>query len=218
MVIDVLQIPVPKERLHAVPKEERALFFMLGYAANQIIMFQKLLIFSTNSTPSDPVDTRLSAVQTEMLLRLMMGVLFEAWLLIEKRFVGRPIGRDYQPLLDNEGQQALADLKKQFGASNLLATIRNNFAFHFPNEDEVEDAFQAAFDDANFDDEWNLFFAKNKFNSSFMLCDVVFVHALFKSLGEDDWAVGQMKIMKEVHAPASPSLSLSSGSSNATSR
>jgi hypothetical protein len=49
-------------------------------------------------------------------------------------------------------------------------------------------------------DEWNLFFAKNKFNSSFMLCDVVFVHALFKSLGEDDWAVGQMKIMKEVHA------------------
>jgi hypothetical protein len=31
MDVDVLQIPVPKERLLAVPKEERALFFMLGY-------------------------------------------------------------------------------------------------------------------------------------------------------------------------------------------
>lgn len=183
-----------------MPKEERSLFFMLGYTANQIILFQKLLIFSVNGMPSDPVDIKLSAVQTEMLLRLMMGVLFEGWRLIEKRFIGRPIGRDYQPLLDNEGRQALMDLKKQFGTSNLLATIRNHFAFHFPNSDEVEIAFDSAFNDENFDDEWNLFFARNKFNSQYMLCEVVFVHALFKALGEDDWTAGQTKIMKEVHA------------------
>jgi hypothetical protein len=168
--------------------------------ANQIIMLQKLLIFSCNRKPTDPIDDRLSGLQTEMLLRLMMGAVFEVWLLIEKRFAGRPIGRDYQELLDPEGQKALAGLKKQFGSSNLLATIRNNFAFHFPNEKEVEDAFAIAFDDQNFDEEWNLYFARNKFNSSYMLCDVVFVHALFKSLGESDWSAGQLKIMKEVHA------------------
>jgi hypothetical protein len=105
-----------------------------------------------------------------------------------------------QPLLDSEGGRALADLKKQFGSSNLLATMRNNFAFHFPKDDEIEAAFDAAFNDQNFDGEWNLFFARNKFNSLYMLCDVVFVHALFKSLGEDDWAAGQLRIMKEVHA------------------
>src|SRR5690349_6059148 len=68
--------------------------------ANQIIMLQKLLIFSCNRKPTDPIDDRLSGLQTEMLLRLMMGAVFEVWLLIEKRFAGRPIGRDYQvPLI-----------------------------------------------------------------------------------------------------------------------
>jgi hypothetical protein len=72
MQVDVLQIEVPKDCLRAMPKEERALFFMLGYAANQFTMFQKLLVFST----ADPVDDR-SAVQTE-----------------ERGLLARPLGRN----------------------------------------------------------------------------------------------------------------------------
>jgi hypothetical protein len=197
--VDVLQIPIPKERLHNIPKGERSLFFMLGYAANKIIMLQKLLIFSANHAPTDPIDIQLSNVQMEMLLRLMIGFLFEGWLLIERRFIGQPIGREYQPLLDDEAQRALADLKRQFGTSKILSTIRNNFSFHFPKEEMIEQAFQEASSDTNFDGEWNVFFGRNKFNSQFMLCDVVLVHAIFKALGESDWAVGQTKIMSEVH-------------------
>ncbi|KYG97525.1 hypothetical protein [Bradyrhizobium sp. DOA1] len=40
-----------------------------------------------------------------------------------------PIGKVYLPLLDIGGQNALTTLKRQFGDSNLLATIGNNFAF-----------------------------------------------------------------------------------------
>jgi hypothetical protein len=70
MDVDVLQIPVPKERLLAVPKEERALFFMLGYAANQIIMFQKLLIFSCNTSRphGGGHGSRLTAISHRMVM------------------------------------------------------------------------------------------------------------------------------------------------------
>jgi hypothetical protein len=61
-MIRVVQIPLPKDRLRAVSKEERSLFLLLGYAANQITMFQKLLIFSSNRTPSEAVEQRISVV------------------------------------------------------------------------------------------------------------------------------------------------------------
>jgi hypothetical protein len=73
-----------------------------------------------------------------------------------RRFIGQRIGRDYQPLLDSEGQQALADLKQQFGTSKILCTIRNNFSFHFPKEEMIEEAFQEASSAPNFDGEWNV--------------------------------------------------------------
>jgi len=38
MIVDVLQVPVPKDRLSSVLNDERALFLMLGYAANQIMI------------------------------------------------------------------------------------------------------------------------------------------------------------------------------------
>ena len=82
-MIRVMQIPLQKERLRAVPKEERTLFLLLGYAANQITMFQKLLIFSSNKTPSEAVEQRISAAQTQMLVRLLIGAAHEAWRLIQ---------------------------------------------------------------------------------------------------------------------------------------
>jgi hypothetical protein len=210
-MIDVLQIAVPKERLRAMPVDERTFFFRLGYAVNQITMFQKLLIFSSNRTSTDPVDQRLSNVQTEMLLRIIMGLLFEGWLIIERGFLARPLGREYQTLLDREALQALGELKGLFGKSKILSTIRNNFAFHFPSVEQVEDAFEAAFTDTTFDNEWNLFFARNKFNSLYMLCDLVFMHALFKSLGEDDWAAGQTRIMEEIRVASESLISFCHG-------
>ena len=198
MIVDVLQVPVPKDRLRCMPKDERTFFLMLGYIANQIIMLKKILIFSVNHEATDPIDEQLSRVQIEMLLSLMVGVLFEAWLLIERRFIRRPIGRDYQSALDEEGSSALSALKKKFGQSKLLAAMRNNFALHLPTDSDMERAFESAFGDQTFDDQWYLIFAGNKFNSSYMLCGLVFLHALFEALGEKDWAAGQIKIMKEV--------------------
>jgi hypothetical protein len=57
-MITVMKIPVSKDRLRAMPEDERALL-ILGYVANQINLLSKLVIFSSNKTP-DGVEQALS--------------------------------------------------------------------------------------------------------------------------------------------------------------
>ncbi len=81
-MIQIYRIPVPKECLRAMPKDERVLFLLLGYAANQLSMLQKLLIFVTNRTPDAEVEQHATGTQTQMLVRLMVGAA-EAWELVK---------------------------------------------------------------------------------------------------------------------------------------
>jgi hypothetical protein len=127
-VIDVMRVSLPKDRLRAMPKEERALLFLLGYAANQITLFSKLVRFSTNKTPENRVEQRLSDAQSQILARAAIGVLAETWELIRKRFLSTHIGKELQSKLNPIGREALDDLKKYFGRTNLLTTFRSRFS------------------------------------------------------------------------------------------
>ena len=138
-MVTVLKVPVSKDRLRAMPEDERALLILLGYVANQINLLSKLVIFSSNKTP-DGVEHALCAAQTQMLARLAIGVLNEGWELISKRFLGSRIGRDYRPRLDAEGKAALDQLQKTFGGSNVINKIRTNYAFHHPYNSDVNAA------------------------------------------------------------------------------
>jgi hypothetical protein len=88
--------------------------------------------------------------------------------------------------LDLAGQQAFAAFKRQFGGSNLLNAIRNNYAFHYPRSDEADAAFEATFNDREFDDYWNLYLSEHGFNSLFLLSDLIFVRGIGKrAVGTD---------------------------------
>jgi hypothetical protein len=122
----------------------------------------------------------------------------ETWLLIERIYLKRPTGRDYAALLDPEGLDALEKLKSQFGASNVLNRIRNNYAFHFPKIEDVEAAFDAACNDASLDDHWNLYFSHYGFNSFYFLSDLIIIHGIREGVGSDDLAQAQERLMHEV--------------------
>jgi hypothetical protein len=47
-VRDVLKVTLPKAKIMAMPERERAMFLLLGYAANQVAFYTKLAILSTN--------------------------------------------------------------------------------------------------------------------------------------------------------------------------
>jgi hypothetical protein len=68
-MIQVYRIPVPKERLGAMPKNERVLLLLLGYVSNQLSMLQKLLTFATNRTPAKELEQHATGAQTQMLVR-----------------------------------------------------------------------------------------------------------------------------------------------------
>ena len=202
-MIEVYRIRLPKDRLCAMPANERALFFLLGYAGNQINMFQKLLIFSTNQTPDEIVEQRITGAHTQMLLRFMIGLLHEAWLLIHRRFLQSPLGRDYVPLLPSLGKEALEQLKTHFGESGLLARLRNEYAFHYPGDDaEVNAAFQSAASDNAWNGDWNFYPSPLEFNSFNFAADLVIIHGMCRVADKSDLVEAQKKIMKEVREVA----------------
>jgi hypothetical protein len=196
-MITVLRIPVSKDRLRAMPADERALLILLGYVANQINLLSKLVIFSSNKTP-DGIEQTLSGAQTQMLARLVIGVLNEGWELISKRFLGTRIGRDYRPRLDAAGSDALAQLQKTFGGSNIINKVRTNYAFHHPYDSDVNAAFEVASNDAAWNAEWNWFLSHSGYNTFFFLSDFVIMHGMLAAVGETDLIRAQEKIMAEV--------------------
>lgn len=201
-MIQILRIPVPKDRLQALSKDERVLLLLLGYVSNQILMMEKLLTFASRKDPTDDAEQKMTGVQTQMLLRLMIGILNEAWEVIQTRFSKTRLNLEYRPLLDAEGVRSLDEINRQFGSSNLLNRIRTNYAFHQPHSDDVESAFHTAMSNPHLDADWNFYFAQHAYNSMYFISDIVIVHGIFKELGESDWTAGQTKIMSEVTSAA----------------
>jgi hypothetical protein len=197
-MIEVYRIPVPKDRLQALSPDERVLLLLLGYVSNQVLMLQKLLIYATRLDPKEEVEQHATAVQTQMLVRIAVSAAFEAWRLIETRFLSNPMAKDYLGRLDKGGLQALDALKKHFGKSALLPAVRNNFGFHYPDTAAAEAAFQAAANDAGFDDLWKVYFSQHGFNSLFLMSDAIFTHGIAAQVGETDLAALQQKLMDEL--------------------
>jgi hypothetical protein len=197
-MIEVYRIPVPKDRLRALPKDERVLLLLLGYVSNQVLMLQKLLIYATRLDPKDEVEEHATGVQTQMLVRIAVSAAFQAWRLIETRFLSNPLAKDYMGRLDRDGLQALEELRRHFGKSALLSAIRNNFGFHYPETADAEVAFQAAADDTGFDDIWKVYLSQHGFNSLFLLSDAVFAHGIAAQLGTTDLLALQQKLMVEL--------------------
>jgi hypothetical protein len=92
----------------------------------------------------DPVRQRLEGAQTQVFVRLTIGAMWKAWRVVEDRFLKRPVGREYLPLLDGPAADALDRLKKRFGKGSDLSTIQNNFALHHPSIDDIDAAFEKA--------------------------------------------------------------------------
>ena len=141
-VIEVFKIPIPKDKLKAMPEKERSLLLLLGYAANQISFFAKLVILSSNKDGEKEMEQMLSGTQTQMSLRILVGVLNETWELVRKRFTGSEIGRNYRQRLDAAGDAALERLNKIAGPKGLFSDLRNFWIFHYP--DGVDDARTAS--------------------------------------------------------------------------
>jgi hypothetical protein len=201
-MLHVLQLPMTREILGKMTVEERSAFLLLGYASNQVNALWKLVIIATNETPENPIEQRVTGAQTQIFVRLTIGAMHEAWLLVERSFLKNKIGREWASSLDADAQAALERLKKRFGKSNPLSDVRNNFAFHHPKLEQMEAAYQLAAKAASEDIDWSVFFQQGLLNTSFFVSDFVLVHGIVDILGESDVNQANEKLLNPLHAIA----------------
>jgi hypothetical protein len=201
-MIPVYEFDVPRDKLLAMPVDERGFLLSLGYATNHVQMLQKLSIFSLNNEPHNETEATLCAAQTQMIVRLLIGALHESWKIIETRFIGKALGADYDSLLDAGGNAALRTLTKMFEDSALLTMIRSNFSFHYPNDKVLDAAVRDASSKPGDDELWRLYFSQYGFNSFFLVADLMAVHGIMRLLKETDHVSTQERIVKDVRTAA----------------
>jgi hypothetical protein len=201
-VIAVYEFDVPRDKLLAMPIDERGFLLSLGYASNHVQMLQKLSIFSLNNDPRNQTEETLCAAQTQMILRLLIGALHESWKIIESRFIGTALGAEYAPRIDAEGSAALQSLTAMFEESALLSIIRSNFSFHFPNDKVLDAAVRDASSRTGDDELWRLYFSQYGFNSFFLVADLMAVHGIMRLLRETDHVATQKRMMRDVRVAA----------------
>jgi hypothetical protein len=195
-MVQVRRIQITKEQFRTLPKDERALLLLMGHALNQIAVLVKLVIFSTNKDPEDPIEGRVSAAQSQVILRFLFGAVVETWEFLRRPDNQKIIG-SYLPALDKDGAATHEELNRYFGSSNLLSNMRNKFSYHFPHTDEIEQGFEAVPDDDNLPWEWYLL--ETNSNSFYFSCEMaVGFGAVSQVRGEPTLMAASRKLVREV--------------------
>ena len=197
-MIKVHRINVQPAQLRKLTSDERVLVLLLGYVSNQVSMLQKLLVFAVKLEPTELTEVHGTGAQTQMLIRLAVGAVHEAWRLITTRFLQNKVSKDYINLIDESGIKALDELKKQFGSSSLLSHVRNRYGFHYPDNPDVERLFESAANDPGSADIWRLYASEHGFNSLFMFSESIYIYGIIELSDSNDLAGAQHQLMKEL--------------------
>jgi hypothetical protein len=196
-MIRVVRIEITKEQFRTLPKDERALLLLMGHALNQIAVLLKIVTFSSNKDPADPIEGRVSAAQSQVILRFLFGAVAETWQFLSRPDNQKIIG-SYLPALDKDGTAARDELRKHFGRSNLLHSIRNKFSYHFPHVDEIEQGFETVPDD---DEElpWEWYLSETNNNSFYFSCEMAVGFGVISLVqGESNLMAAFRKLSREV--------------------
>ena len=193
-MIQVYKIPISKDKLRAMPADERALLILLGYAANQINYFSKLVILSAHQDGGTELEQMLAGAQTQMTLRVVIGVLNETWELIRTRFMSTHYGRTYTAQLDKIGGEAFERLKKAFN-SGVFTKLRSNWIFHHPHNVDLTAAFEEAANNSDWDEQWHWYFSNSNYNSFYMPSEFIALQGVLKIVGESDLTASHTKLV-----------------------
>jgi hypothetical protein len=192
-MIEVYRVPISKKQLATLPKEERALLLLMGHALNQISVFLKLFTFSSNNDPENPIEERISAAQSHIILRVLFGILLEVWNVIRDNKI---LVERYMPDIDTEGQTSYLELCEYFQRSSLLYKLRNTFSYHLPNAKVVEKTFNSI---PEKEARWEWYLSSTNTNSFYFSSDLIMTYGILNLASDKtspDAALGE--VIKEV--------------------
>ena len=112
-------------------ESERTLFLLLGHAVNEINVLNKLFYFANNYDHETEWRRHAHLTQGLVLVRALIGKLNETWELLNKTYFKTQLSKLYGPKLNPDAAEAVQNLGKYFGKSNLIRKLRNSFSFHY---------------------------------------------------------------------------------------
>jgi len=176
-MVDVFTIPISKVQFDTLPKDERATIFVAGHVLNQISVFMKLVHLSSSHDPANPVEEKASGMQTQIILRSLMGALAEATVWFGKR---QKLIELYLPDMHQEGRDAYDKVKAHFPKNSFMRWLRNNFLYHYPNEENADIAFKAIPET----EPWEWYLSQTNTNSIYFSSELVLGYGLMTATGE----------------------------------
>ena len=148
MPITVHKLSFTKADLTGLSAVEQKLFVIAGHVSNDIGVLQKLLVWSMNSSPVSNIAKDGTSTQNLIIVKLLAGKLNEAWRVMQRVYFGGP-SQSYYTQLPEDAQAAQKTLRSYFGKTNAITEVRNNFAFHY-SEDEIPDVLADLPDEMDF--------------------------------------------------------------------
>lgn len=206
----VYEFTVTKAALMDIDERERLFFVLLGLACNEIIILQKVaLAIDVYNKDTEGVERQAHTVQGNFISRLLIAKMFEAWeKLFRQLFFKSPFRRDYEPDFSPKAKEALDDLGRFFAQNQYVATLRNQYVFHYPS-----DRLIAAMPDIPEDEDWKIYLSETDGNSLYYLSEMVAGHAMFAEVNLDK-AAGYKTIIADRDYVARRIINLSTGCMN----
>jgi hypothetical protein len=180
-VVELHQIDLTREQLDRVPEMERRLLVLVAHAANELNALAKLFHFAAGSATEAGLLGQAETTQALVLARVLTGKIHEFWQMLQGTFFGTQLSRDYQLSLDADALSALDELKRYFGRENLVATVRNKFAFHY-SADQLDAGYAALVDG----DPLQIYLAKHNANTLFAFADTIAGRSMLEAIKPGD--------------------------------
>lgn len=189
MTIRIERIVLTKTHLAAIPEQERNLFVLLGHAANEINILSKLLHFASSSDPRTQLHAQAEQAQTNLIGSLLAGKVYELWNLLQAGYYKSEISRDYDPLLDGDTRAALEAMGRYFSRKNLIARVRNEYAFHY-EVGRIADGFRTS----ESTDPFDIYLSDGNANSFYGFADTIAYRGMLEPIaaGELAKAIGML--------------------------
>ena len=138
--LPIHKIEIDKAALDALPADVRRNFLLFGHIGNEINTLYRLVIFSMQAE-EHPVMKLFAECRGHTNARILIGTTHEGYLAVQKHILSQPFGQAYLPHMNRKGQAALKVVKRHLADTKLMASIRNNFAFHLPYQEQIDAAY-----------------------------------------------------------------------------
>ena len=180
-MVAIRHIALTRSQLDAIPESERRLVILVTHAANELNALSKLFHYSATATAKDPILLQAENAQALVLARLLTGKIYECWQLLQSAFFGSALSKTYHPFFDADALQSLDALKRYFSHENVIASMRNNFAFHY-SLDQIDAGYSSLIDG----DALDVYFGNEDGNSFFAFADTITGRAMLEAIAPGD--------------------------------